>query len=75
MRITPYAALKCNTVINKTFFQTILLSGLGPSFSLYVVSNASSLVASGGAMPVPDLRCCCCFISNASASVIVAAVW
>lgn len=72
-RNTPYTAPICNRLINMTFFHTMILAGLGPSFSLYVWSKTSSLGASGTTLPLLDLCCCCCcgcFFS--SASVIVA---
>ena len=36
MREMAYRAPICNTVINMTFFQTIIVPGFGPAFSLYV---------------------------------------
>lgn len=71
MRNMAYTALKCNSVINMTFLHTIILAGFGPSFSLYVESNSSSLIGSGRTSPFLDL---CCFFSNGSVSVIVAVV-
>lgn len=44
---SPYRAAVCNKVIRTTFLQTMTTGGLGPSFSLYVVSNTSSTDCSG----------------------------
>lgn len=69
MRKMLYTDPMCNRSINMTFLHTMILRGLGPSFSLYVWSKASSVFVSEWTFPLLDL---CCFFSSVSASVIVA---
>lgn len=70
-RVMPYTAPMCNKVINMIFLHTIIIEGLGPSFSLYVSSNTSSLFVADSASTSPFL---CLPGPSISVSVILAVI-